>query len=155
MKEYFVDVWGGAWNKDANPSILKDYGINKGAHYFKTMEEKERFMHILKRYQRQGMAYFEKEGEMSHKRTIVIATYKYYDKEYTVEHDFGYEYEAEDAIYYFVDGSMTDPWNIICLINECNEDAIPNFDDWTEDKWDELYESKNLYMTECHVERRD
>ena len=27
MNEWMVKVWGGAWNKDASPSIEKDYGI--------------------------------------------------------------------------------------------------------------------------------
>ena len=27
MKEYMAHIWGGAWNKDANPSIEKDLGI--------------------------------------------------------------------------------------------------------------------------------
>ena len=39
MKEYMITIWGGAWNKDANPSIKKDLGIDEGTYYFKTKEE--------------------------------------------------------------------------------------------------------------------
>ena len=42
-KEYMVHVWGGAWNKDANPSIEQDLGIKKGYHYFDTKKEKDDF----------------------------------------------------------------------------------------------------------------
>ncbi len=40
MNEWMVKVWGGAWNKDASPSIEKDCGIAEGYYYF--TEEKEK-----------------------------------------------------------------------------------------------------------------
>ena len=46
------NIWhifgGGAWNKDANPSIEKDLGIKEGYHYFKTKEERDRFLKLIK-----------------------------------------------------------------------------------------------------------
>ena len=50
MKEYMAHIWGGAWNKDANPSIEKDLGIKESYHYFKTEEERDRFFFFFKQY---------------------------------------------------------------------------------------------------------
>ena len=37
MKEYMIHIWGGAFNKDANPSIEKILGITEGYYYFDNM----------------------------------------------------------------------------------------------------------------------
>lgn len=56
-KEYMVHIWGGAWNKDVNPSIEKDLGIKEGYYYFDTEKEKDDFCKKLDKrcYKEQGI----------------------------------------------------------------------------------------------------
>ena len=107
MKEYMAHIWGGAWNKDANPSIEKDLGIKESYHYFKTKEERDRFLKLIKQYSSQGLVWDLREGEMTHKRTIFVADLKYKDMVYTIHCDFGYEYPEEEAIFMFEDGNYS------------------------------------------------
>lgn len=95
MKEYMVHVWGGAWNPNANPSIESDLGIKEGYHYFATEKEKDEFLKpiSLEKYKRQGLVYDIQYGEMSHKRTIFVGTFKYQEKEFVIHKDFGYEFQ--------------------------------------------------------------
>ena len=46
-EEYMVHIWGGDWNKNANPSIEKDLGIKEDYHYFKTEEKNEFCKHLI------------------------------------------------------------------------------------------------------------
>lgn len=127
MKEYMVHIWGGAWNKDANPSIEKDLGIKEGYHYFKTKEERDRFLKLIKqhKYSSQGLVWDLKEGEMTHKRTIFVADLKYKDMVYTIHYDFGYEYPEENAIFMFKDGNYSCDCNRSSFIqDEYGENAI-------------------------------
>lgn len=109
QKEWMVHIWGGAWNKDANPSIEKDYGIQEGYHYFSTEEEKNRFCKILKNpiYSRQGLVQDIKYGIMTHKRTVFVGTLEYKQKEFIIHCDFGYEYPEESAIFMFTEGNYS------------------------------------------------
>ena len=131
MKEYMAHIWGGAWNKDANPSIEKDLGIKEGYHYFKTEEERDRFLKLIKqdKYLNQGLALDLKEGELTHKRTIFVADLKYKDKVYTIHYDFGYEYPEEVAIFMFEEGNYSCDCNMSSFIqDEYGEDAIEELD---------------------------
>lgn len=109
MKEYMVKIWGGAWNSDANPSILKDLGIDEGCYYFNTEKERDDFIKILRqdKYDKQGLMTWKNEGELSHRRTIFIYKLKYKNKIYDMEYDFGYEYPVESAIYMFTEGNYS------------------------------------------------
>ena len=82
MNEWMVKVWGGAWNKDASPSIEKDYGIAKGYYYFTEEKAKNKFLEIINTpiYSNQGIARDVKYGELSHKRTIFVGKYEYKGK---------------------------------------------------------------------------
>ena len=131
MKEYMAHIWGGAWNKDANPSIEKDLGIKEGYHYFKTKEERDRFLKLIKQYKylNQGLVWDLKEGEMTHKRTIFVADLKYKDMVYTIHCDFGYEYPEEEAIFMFEDGNYSCDCNrSLFLQAEYGEHAIQELD---------------------------
>ena len=129
MKEYMVHIWGGAWNKDANPSIEKDLGIKEGYHYFKTKEERDRFLKLIKQYSSQGLVWDLREGEMTHKRTIFVADLKYKDMVYTIHCDFGYEYPEEQAIFMFEDGNYSCDCNRSLFIqDEYGENAIQELD---------------------------
>ena len=127
QKEWMVHVWGGAWNEDANPSIEKDYGIKKGYHYFKTEEEKNKFIDIINKpeYSKQGLARDIKYGHMSHKRTVFVGTLRYGDKEFVIHYDLGYEYSEENAIFYFTEGNFSCDCNRSLAIRwEYGDDAI-------------------------------
>ena len=129
MKEYMAHIWGGAWNKDANPSIEKDLGIKEGYHYFKTEEERDRFLKLIKQYSSQGLVWDLREGEMTHKRTIFVADLKYKDMVYTIHCDFGYEYPEEQAIFMFEEGNYSCDCNRSLFIQEeYGEDAIDELD---------------------------
>lgn len=130
-EEYMVDIWGGAWNSDANPSIEKDLGIKEGYHYFKTEEEKDAFCKLLQNpiYYNQGIAMIVKYGVMSHKRTIFVGTLEYKGKEYVIHYDFGYEYEEKYAKSKFLDGGYGCDCNLSLLIREEHgEDTVPVLD---------------------------
>ena len=128
QKEWMIHIWGGAWNSDANPSIEKDYGIQEGYHYFKTEEEKDRFLEIINKpeYRYQGLMRDIKYGFMTHKRTIFVGTFKYEDKEFVLHYDLGYEYEEDAAILYFTKGNFSCDCNRSLVIRrEYGDDAIP------------------------------
>ena len=129
MKEYMAHIWGGAWNENANPSIEKDLGIKEGYHYFKTKEERDRFLKLIKQYSSQGLVWDLREGEMTHKRTIFVADLKYKDLVYTIHCDFGYEYPEEEAIFMFEDGNYSCDCNRSLFIqDEYGENAIDELD---------------------------
>lgn len=131
QKEWMVHVWGGAWNKDAKPSIEKDYGIKEGYHYFSSDEEKDKFLEIINNpiYSKQGLAKDIKYGHMSHKRTIFVGTLKYEDKEFVIHYDFGYEYSEESAIFQFTENNYSCDCNrSIFIRREYGKDAIPEMD---------------------------
>ena len=145
MKEYMAHIWGGAWNKDANPSIEKDLGIKEGCHYFKTEEERDRFLKLIKQYSSQGLIWDLREGEMTHKRTIFVADLKYKDMVYTIHCDFGYEYPEEEAIFMFEDG------NYSC---DCNRSLFIQ-DEYGENAIDELDCGEEIKMVNYHLEYLD
>ena len=131
MKEYMAHIWGGAWNENANPSIEKDLEIKEGYHYFKTKEERDKFLKLIKqdKYLNQGLVLDLKEGEMTHKRTIFVADLKYKDMVYTIHCDFGYEYPEEEAIFMFEDGNYSCDCNRSLFIqDEYGENAIQELD---------------------------
>ena len=145
MKAYMAHISGDAWNKDANPSIEKDLGIKESYHYFKTKEERDRFLKLIKQYSSQGLVWDLREGEMTHKRTIFVADLKYKDMVYTIHCDFGYEYPEEEAIFMFEDG------NYSC---DCNRSLIIQ-DEYGENAIDELDCGEEIKMVNYHLEYLD
>ena len=146
-KEYMVHIWGGAWNKDANPSIEKDLGIKEGYHYFDTKEEKDEFCKHLRlyKYRKQGLMIDEKYGVMSHKRTVFVGTLQYKGNEFIIHYDLGYEYSSDDAEFYFTDGNFGCDCNRSLAIRwEYGEDAIP-----------ELGCGDEIELKDCHFEYWD
>ena len=147
QKEWMIHIWGGAWNSDANPSIEKDYGIQEGYHYFKTEEEKDRFLEIINKpeYRYQGLMRDIKYGFMTHKRTIFVGTFKYEDKEFVLHYDLGYEYEEDAAIFYFTKGNFSCDCNRSLVIRrEYGDDAIP-----------ELGCGEDIKLVDYHIEYLD
>ena len=147
MKEYMVHIWGGAWNKYANPSIEKDLGIKEGYYYFKTEEERDRFLELIEqtKYLIQGLVWDLEEGELTHKRTIFVADLKYKDMVYTIHYDFGYEYPEENAIFMFKDG------NYSC---DCNRSSFIQ-DEYGENAIDVLDCGEDIKMLNYHLEYLD
>ena len=147
QKEWMIHIWGGAWNSDANPSIEKDYGIQEGYHYFKTEEEKDRFLEIINKpeYRNQGLMRDIKYGFMTHKRTIFVGTFKYKDKEFVLHYDLGYEYEEDAAIFYFTKGNFSCDCNrSLAIRREYGDDAIP-----------ELECGEDIKLVDYHIEYLD
>lgn len=118
MKEYMVHIWGGAWNHDANPSIEKDLGIKEGYHYFSNEEDKNNFISKLQLYRHLGLMTDIKYGEMSHKDTIALIDFKYNNEIYSIEYNFGKEYEEESARFMFYDGNYSCDCNRSLFINK-------------------------------------
>jgi hypothetical protein len=127
-KEYFIKIWGGAWNADANPSIEKDLGIKEGSYYFDTEEEYNNFKQSIDdpKYAQQGIAFVHSCGVMAHKRTIAVVTLGYQDKTFTIEKDFDYEYQGNMVIYMFTEGNYSCDCNLSTMIRaKYGEDSIP------------------------------
>ena len=151
MNEWMVKVWGGAWNKDASPSIEKDYGIAEGYYYFTEEKAKNKFLEIINTpiYSNQGIARDIKYGEMTHKRTIFVGKYEYKGKWFVIHYDLGFEYPDKSAEYYFTEGDNSCDCNVSSIIRwEYGEDAIPELDCGDEIKlvaykiehWDSYYQ---------------
>lgn len=129
--EYMVHIWGGAWNPDACPSIEKETGIKEGYYYFSTKEAKDAFVKFLQTpvYKCQGMMIRTEKGNLTHKRTVFIGMFKYADKVFTLDYDFGYEYPSDSAIFMFTQGNYSCDCNLSMFIrNKYGEDAIPELD---------------------------
>ena len=129
--EYMVNIWGGAWNHDANPSIEKDLGVKKGAYYFPTEEKMNRFIELIAqpKYKDQGMMVDKHVGELTHKKTVFVGTFTYQDKEFVLRVPFVHEYPADSAIFMFTTGNYGCDCNRSIFIREqYGEDAIPELD---------------------------
>jgi hypothetical protein len=147
--EYMINIWGGAWNEDANPSIEKDFNIKKGAYYFNTKEAYDKFCKILRRneYRKQGIAIESYEGYLTHKRPVFVGKYKYEDKEFIIRHAFRYEYPTEAAEYMFTEGNYSCPCSISIFIREqYGEDVIPKLSCEDDDK---------IELIDYHIEYDD
>lgn len=147
--EYFVKCWGGAWNTDANPSIESDLKIKEGSYYFTSKNERDKFISYLElpQYNSQGIVYITKESDkLTHKRTILIATFRYNGKNYTVSDDFGYEYDEDAAMFMYTDGNFSCDCNR-SLIIESNHpgtfEEVPISCGYT------------IEMIDCHIEYAD
>jgi hypothetical protein len=127
-EEYMIQIWGGAWNRDAEPSIEKDLGIKEGYYYFDTEKELQDFEKKLDKYSHLGLAKDKKHGIMNHKRTIAVCTFKYKDKEYIIDYDFGYEYPKESAEFMFSDGNYACDCNRSVFIQRYCEPSFPEMD---------------------------
>lgn len=126
--QYMVHVWGGAWNKAANPSIEKDLGIKSGYHYFKTESAKDAFCELLDNrvYREQGLVVAHGDGQLTGKRTVFVGVFVYEDDEFILHYDFGYDYPAESAIYMFTHGNYSCDCNRSMFIrNQYGETAMP------------------------------
>lgn len=129
--EYMIHIWGGAWNRDANPSIKKDLGIDEGYYYFKTKGERDEFVKLLnnQKYKDQGLMIAEESGILSHKRTVFVGLFVYNGTEFIIHHDFGYEYPEEAAEYMFTQGNYACDCNLSrFIISQYGEGSIPELD---------------------------
>ena len=125
---YMVNIWGGAWNKDANPSIEKELWIKEGAYYFDTEEHMNKFIKTISqpKYKDQGMMIETHTGNLTHKRTIFVGKFTYQSKEFIIRYDFGYEYDDESAEYMFTMGNYACDCNRSLIIRrQYGKDAIP------------------------------
>lgn len=129
--EYMVNIWGGAWNDDANPSIEKDLGIKEGAYYFETEKELDKFCEMLRqpKYYNQGLMIDKHVGELSHKATVFVGTFEYQGTQFTIRHRFVNEYPTDSAVNWFICGNGGCDCNRSRFIRQqYGEDAIPELD---------------------------
>lgn len=126
--EYMVNLWGGAWSDNANPSIEKDLNIKEGAYYFPTEEKMNRFIKLISqpKYKNQGMMIDKHVGELTHKRTVFVGTFKYQGREFIIRDYFVNEFPAEDAVFWWTLGNGGCDCNRSLYIRrQYGEDAIP------------------------------
>ena len=129
--ECMVNIWGGAWNTDANPSIEKDLGIKEGAYYFDNEELLDCFITLISqdKYRTQGVMVDKHVGDLTHKQTVFVGQFKYLDDVFTLRYNFGYEYPAESAEFMFTLGNYSCDCNRSTLIREQHgEDSVPDLD---------------------------
>lgn len=100
MSEYFLKFWGGA-----EKAIEEAYGITQRNHYFPTKQQRDDFKAALEKFGHLGLVFDEKEGALTHKRTIAVMVFEFDGHQYIHESDFGFEYEPEAAAYMFRDGN--------------------------------------------------
>lgn len=91
MVEYMLHWWGGCEEK-----VKELYGYDDYI-YFDSKEELYKVKNNIMEFHNLGVAFDEKEGELTHKDTIALVTLKYQDKIYTYEDNFGKEY-PEDMV---------------------------------------------------------
>ena len=131
MTEYMVNLWGGAWNENANPSIEKDLGIKKGPYYFETEDELNRFIDLISqpKYKKQGMMIDKHVGELTHKRPVFVGVFEYQGKQFMLREKFVHEYPAESAEFMFLQGNYSCDCNRSRFIRrQWGEDAMPELD---------------------------
>lgn len=86
MYEYMLHWWGGCEER-----VKETYGYENYL-YFDSIEELYKVKDNIMVFHHLGVAFDEKEGELTHKNTIALVTLKYQDKIYTYEDNFGKEY---------------------------------------------------------------
>jgi hypothetical protein len=118
--EYFLKFWGGA-----EPYISSILGITDRNFWFDTKEERDEFKTRLRPYHKYGLAFSEREGDLTHARTVALVTVKYRNRKYFFEFDFGYEYPEENACYMFFDGDYSCDCNLSLFIQQ--EGGHPEF----------------------------
>lgn len=104
-KEYFLKFWGEVENDNW---IEKDLGIKEKNFWFLSSKERNDFKNKLEKVAEKHkviIVFEEKEGKLTHKKTILFADLKYRNKNYKVKEDFGYEFPEETAIYMWKDGN--------------------------------------------------
>jgi hypothetical protein len=101
--EYFLHYWGGA-----EETIKKELNINDNYFWFKTKDERDRFLSKIKRYSHLGLALDVKESDnFTHKQTIAKVKLKYNNKEYEYNQDFSYEYPANLVHFMYEEGNYS------------------------------------------------
>jgi hypothetical protein len=101
MKEYMLHWWGGC------EEIVKEtYGYENYL-YFNSKEERDFSKEQIRKFDKYGLAFDEKEGELTHKDTIALVTLKYKDKLYSYEDNFGKEYPEEYARFQYEENNYS------------------------------------------------
>lgn len=129
MTEYFLHIWGGAI-----PTLEKLYGIKEEYYWFKTFEERRKFINKIRKHSKLGLAIDTEEGEMTHKRTIAEMDLLYYkDKIYHIKYDFGYEYPEDAARFMFFEGNYSCACNLSSFIQDQCDENFPDLECYDED----------------------
>lgn len=116
MTEYFLHIWGGAM-----PHLERELGIKDNYYWFKSEEERRKFIKQISHFSEFGLIIDKKDGEMTHKRTIAEMDLIYNNKTYHLEYDFGYEYPEESANFMFFEGNYSCDCNKSLFIQDIEE----------------------------------
>lgn len=77
--------------------IAKELGISAGAYWFDTEEERSAFLLQLAPYHKQGLGVIRREGLNVRFRTVAMMEFRYQEKSYFAERDYGYGYDMDKA----------------------------------------------------------
>jgi hypothetical protein len=122
MKEYMLHWWGGCEKK------VKEMYQYDNYMYFDSKEGREIVKHNISQFDHLGLAYDEKEGELTHKDTIALVTLKYKDKIYTYEDNFGKEFPEDIARFQYEENNYSCDCNRSLFIQRYCDDEFPEMD---------------------------
>jgi hypothetical protein len=122
MKEYMLHWWGGCEEK------VKEVYQYENYLYFNSKEERDFAKDQIKQFSKYGLAFDEKEGELTHKDTIALVTLKYKDTIYFYEHDFGKEYEEKYVRFQYEENNYSCDCNRSLFIQWYCDETFPELD---------------------------
>lgn len=116
--EYLAIVSGKAME-----AIKKELGIEAGAYWFDTQEERSAFLSRLAPYHKQGLGVIRREGTNVRFRTVAMMEFQYKGNSFFAERDYGYGYDMEKARFDLEIGTAS------CDCIRCNliQEQTPSF----------------------------
>lgn len=114
--EYMAQVWGGFFNKEN----FKIHNIKPGYYFFNNENERKEFIENLQKQEKLYgiLAISLSEGNNLRYRTIAKCIFKYKNKIFNIDYDFGFAYSYESALYMFNDGNYSCDCNRSVFISE-------------------------------------
>jgi hypothetical protein len=122
MIEYMLHWWGGCEEK-----VKEKYGYDNYL-YFTSKKDKYEVKDQIMAYHHLGVAFDEKEGELTHKDTIALVTLKYKGKTYFYEDNFGKEYDAKYAIFQYKENNYSCDCNRSLFIQRYCDETFPELE---------------------------
>ena len=119
--EYMLHWWGGC------EKYVKDkYGYDEYL-YFNNLDNRDKVKKQLMEFTKHGLVVDYKEGTLTHKNTIAIVKFRYEDKEYVYEDDFGKEYPEEMVRFQYEENNYSCDCNRSLFIQRNCDENFPEF----------------------------
>lgn len=103
--QFLLHTWGGFYNEE----YQKIHKETPGYQFFDSMDDLQKELNRLRKIEKElnarCLAMNIYEGWDVHLKTIAELEFKYKDKIYSIEYDFGYGYPEESAMWMFTDGN--------------------------------------------------